>query len=151
MLGKLAGERAPDVIVCVADATNLRLVLRLVLELKQVGRPVVLALNMIDIAQRGLEIDLERLSRELGVPVVTTVAIRSGGIDELLAEVDAPARRPAAGGTRPTGASPTPASSAAPSARPSASCARRSASAGQPDPGTAQGRRGAAASGRRAW
>ncbi|HQR88570.1 MAG TPA: FeoB small GTPase domain-containing protein, partial [Caulobacter sp.] len=52
ILGRLAGEPAPDVLVCVADATNLRLVLRLVLELKQVGRPFVLALNMYDIAQR---------------------------------------------------------------------------------------------------
>jgi len=60
VLGRLEGETPPDVIVCVADATNLRLVLRLALELKQVGRPFVLALNMYDIAQRqGLRIDLE--------------------------------------------------------------------------------------------
>jgi ferrous iron transport protein B len=60
VLGKLAGEAAPDVIVCVADATSLRVALRLVLELKAAGRPLVLALNMIDIAARqGLEIDVE--------------------------------------------------------------------------------------------
>ena len=53
VLGRLAGESAPDVLVCVADATNLRLVLRLALELKQVGRPIVLALNMLDIAGAG--------------------------------------------------------------------------------------------------
>ena len=77
VLGKLAGETVPDLLVAVADATNLRLVLRLLLELKQTGQPMVLALNMIDIAQRqGIDIDLEALSRELGCPVVTTVATR---------------------------------------------------------------------------
>ena len=85
VLGRLAGETAPDVVICVADATNLRLVLRLALELKAVGRPCVLALNMIDIAQRqGLEIDTERLSRELGMPVIATVATRGRGIDMLV-------------------------------------------------------------------
>ena len=85
VLGRLAGETAPDVVVCVADATNLRLVLRLALELKAVGRPCVLALNMIDIAQRqGLEIDTQRLSRELGVPVIGTVATRGRGIGILV-------------------------------------------------------------------
>jgi ferrous iron transport protein B len=90
VLGRLAGEAAPDAIVAVADATNLRLVLRLILELKAVGRPMVLALNMYDIAQRqGLRIDLEGLRRELGCPIVTTVATRKRGIDVLTAEVDA--------------------------------------------------------------
>ena len=90
VLGRLAGETPPDVVVCVADATNLRLVLRLILELKAVGRPLVLALNMFDIAQRqGLRIDLEGLSRELGAPIVTTVATRKRGIDDLLGQVDA--------------------------------------------------------------
>ena len=89
VLGRLAGEPTPDVLVCVADATNLRLVLRLALELKQVGKPIVLALNMIDIAERrGLSIDIPRLSRELGVPVVTTVAVRKRGLTELLEQVD---------------------------------------------------------------
>jgi ferrous iron transport protein B len=90
VLGKLAGEAAPDVLVAVADATNLRLVLRLILELKAVGRPMVLALNMYDIAQRqGLRIDLDGLRRELDCPIVTTVATRKRGIDELVATVDA--------------------------------------------------------------
>lgn len=89
VLGKLAGEAAPEALICVADATNLRLVLRLVLELKQVGRPFVLALNMFDIAQRqGLRIDLERLSQELGAPIVTTVATRKRGLPELLEQVE---------------------------------------------------------------
>ncbi|WOB77974.1 ferrous iron transporter B [Brevundimonas nasdae] len=89
VLGRLAGETPPDVVVCVADATNLRLVLRLILELKAVGRPMVLALNMYDIAQRqGLRIDLERLRAELGVPIITTVATRKRGIDDLVAAIE---------------------------------------------------------------
>jgi len=89
VLGRLAGEAAPDVIVCVADATSLRVALRLALELKQTGRPVVLALNMIDIAARqGLEIDVEGLSRALGAPIVATVATRRRGIDLLTAAVE---------------------------------------------------------------
>ncbi len=89
VLGKLAAEVAPDLIVCVADASNLRLALRLALELKRVGRPVVLSLNMMDIARRrGIEIDADRLTRELGVPVVRSVAVRRGGTDALLGEID---------------------------------------------------------------
>jgi ferrous iron transport protein B len=92
VLGTLPGETPPDVVICVADATNLRLVLRLALELKQVGRPMVLALNMYDIAQRqGLRIDLEKLSAEIGAPVVTTVATRKRGIAELVAAAQAQA------------------------------------------------------------
>lgn len=89
VLGRLAGETPPDVVVCVADATNLRLVLRLILELKAVGRPMVLALNMYDIAQRqGLRIDLEALRAELGVPIITTVATRKRGVDDLVAAIE---------------------------------------------------------------
>jgi len=89
VLGRLVGESSPEILVCVADATNLRLVLRLVLELKSVGRPMVLALNMFDIAERqGIRIDLEGLSRALGVPVVTTVAVRKRGLGDLLSQVD---------------------------------------------------------------
>ncbi len=89
VLGKLASERAPDLIVCVADASNLRLALRLALELKQVGRPVLMSLNMMDIARkRGIEIDIDVLARELGLPVVSSVAVRRGGTDALLAALD---------------------------------------------------------------
>jgi ferrous iron transport protein B len=92
VLGRLQGEAAPDVIVAVADATNLRLVLRLILELKAVGRPMVLALNMFDIAERqGLRIDLKRLSAALGVPIVTTTATRKRGIPDLIAAIEAAA------------------------------------------------------------
>ena len=70
-------------------ATNLRVALRLVIEFKRVHRPMLLVLNMIDIARRrGVEIDLDKLSAELGVPVVTSTAVRRGGIDDLLHRID---------------------------------------------------------------
>ncbi len=99
VLGRLEGEVPPDVVICVADATNLRLVLRLALELKAVGRPAVLALNMVDIAQRqGLDIDADRLSAELDMPVIGTVATRRRGIAELVTAVEARADAAAAAG-----------------------------------------------------
>ena len=89
VLGRFASETAPDLLVCVADATNLRLALRLVIELKQVGRPLLLVLNMIDIARRrGMAIDLDKLSAELGVPVITAAAVRRGGTDDLMRRLD---------------------------------------------------------------
>ncbi len=89
VLGHFAGESAPDLLLCVADATNLRIALRLVLELKRLGTPLLLVLNMIDIAKhRGIEIDLPRISEELGVPVVTATAVRRGGTGDLLRRLD---------------------------------------------------------------
>ena len=89
VLGQISGERAPDLIVCVADATNLRLTLRLVLELKKVGRPIVLALNMFDVAaRRGIGIDVDKLSRDLGIAVAPTVAVRRTGTVDLLHEIE---------------------------------------------------------------
>ncbi len=59
------------------------------IELKQVGRPLLLVLNMIDIARRrGIEIDLDKLSAELGVPVITAAAVRRGGTDDLMRRLD---------------------------------------------------------------
>src|SRR5437879_4134209 len=85
VLGRHATEPAPDLLVCVVDATNLRLSLRLVLELKRLGRPMIVALNMSDLAaQRGYTLDRAALERALGVPVVPTVAVRSGGERELV-------------------------------------------------------------------
>ena len=90
VLGGLLDETVPDCIVCVADATNLRLSFRLVLELKRVGRPMLLVLNMMDLARhRGIAIDLDRLSSELGIPVTTAVSVRKGGTAELLHHLDA--------------------------------------------------------------
>ena len=89
VLGRQQGERSPDLLVCVVDATSMRLAIRLALELKRTGRPLLLVLNMIDIARRrGIEIDLETLSAELGVPVVTSVAVRRGGTDDLVGRID---------------------------------------------------------------
>src|SRR5665647_2870630 len=69
--GLRAGEQAPDAIVCVVNATNLRLNLRLVLEVKRLGLPMVLALNMVDVAKkRGIVIDADKLAEELQMPVV---------------------------------------------------------------------------------
>jgi ferrous iron transport protein B len=82
-------EAAPDCIVCVADATNLRLSIRLVLELKRVGRPMLLVLNMFDLARhRGITIDTDRLASELGIAVTTAVSVRKGGTAELLQRLD---------------------------------------------------------------
>ena len=89
VFGEIRDEKIPDCIVCVADATNLRLSFRLVLELKQVGRPMLLVLNMFDLARhRGIVFDLDRLSSELGIPVVTAVSVRKGGTADLLRQLD---------------------------------------------------------------
>ncbi|WP_395404840.1 ferrous iron transporter B [Pseudoduganella sp. UC29_106] len=84
------GERSPDVVVCVVDATNLRLNLRLVLEIQRLGLPMLLCLNMMDVAKkRGIIVDVARLSQELGMPVLETVAVQSGGEKNLLGALDA--------------------------------------------------------------
>jgi ferrous iron transport protein B len=89
LLGRRAGESAPDFVVCVTDATNLRQNLRLVLSLKRLGLPMVVALNMTDIARRkGIVIDTERLGIELGVPVVETVGIKTTGVKALIKVLD---------------------------------------------------------------
>jgi ferrous iron transport protein B len=95
--GLRVDEQAPDAIVCVVNATNLRLNLRLVLEIKRLGLPMVLALNMVDVAKkRGITIDVAKLAEHLGMPVVETVAVQSGGEKPLLAELDRmPAGAPA--------------------------------------------------------
>ena len=88
LLGKQPGERLPSALLVVVDSTNLDNHLRFALQLIALGLPTVVALNMIDMAERdGLRIDAERLSAELGVPVVPTVAVRRKGIDELKAAI----------------------------------------------------------------
>jgi ferrous iron transport protein B len=92
LLGRRAGETAPDFVVCVTDATNLRQNLRLVLSLKRLGLPMVVALNMTDIARRkGIVIDADRLALELGVPVVETVGVKTAGVRALIKVLDAAA------------------------------------------------------------
>lgn len=87
--GFLPGEPAPDVLVCVVDATNLRLHLRFALEVRELGKPMILAVNMADVARRrGITIDLAALERELGVPVVETVAVKRNGARALVERID---------------------------------------------------------------
>jgi ferrous iron transport protein B len=89
VLGRTSGEALPDLVLCVADSTNLRLTIRLLLELKSTGRPIALVLNMFDIAtRRGVSVDVSKLSEALGVPVVTSIAVRKGGTADLLRLTD---------------------------------------------------------------
>jgi ferrous iron transport protein B len=89
LLGRRAGESAPDFVVCVTDATNLRQNLRLVLSLKRLGLPMVVALNMTDIARRkGQVINAARLAQELGVTVVETIGIKATGARDLIKVLD---------------------------------------------------------------
>lgn len=91
--GKLGKQ--PDAIIAVADATNLRMTLRMVLELKQIGLPMVVSLNLSDVARRrGQQIDVSRLSEMLGVPVVETVAITEHGTRAIKKAVAALPRQP---------------------------------------------------------
>jgi ferrous iron transport protein B len=89
LLGRLADEPPPEFVVCVVDATNLRLNLRLVLELRDLGVPMVVALNMSDLAvSRGYHLDPARLEQELGVPVVETVAVDHDGVRRLVDKLE---------------------------------------------------------------
>ena len=82
--GAHESEAQPEVLVCVINASNIRVHLRLVLELKALGLPIIVALNMHDLATRdGIEIDVDRLSEELGLPVLTTIAVRTSGVEAL--------------------------------------------------------------------
>ena len=93
--GFLPGEPAPDVLVCVVDATNLRLHLRFALEVRELGKPMIVALNMADVARRrGIVVELEVLERELGVPVVETVAVKRHGAKALVEQIDRMAAEP---------------------------------------------------------
>ncbi|MES2282946.1 MAG: ferrous iron transporter B [Pseudomonadota bacterium] len=91
LYGRAKDEKRPDLIVCVVDATNLRRSLRLVLGVKRLGIPCVVAVNMQDLARdRGLAIDVDALSKELGLPVVSTVGTRGGGDVDLRLLLDKP-------------------------------------------------------------
>ncbi|WP_449466666.1 ferrous iron transporter B [Stenotrophomonas humi] len=88
--GFYPGEAAPDALVCVIDATNLRLHLRFALEVRELGKPMIVALNMVDAARRrGIEIDVPALEKALGVPVVETIAVRRNGAKALVERIDA--------------------------------------------------------------
>ena len=87
--GRRAGEPLPDLLVCVVDATKLRLNLRLVLEAKRLGLPMVVALNMSDRAEHlGIRVDVARLAAELDLPVLPTVGVRGDGAQALVAALE---------------------------------------------------------------
>lgn len=87
--GKIAEEGQQDAFLCVVDATNLKLHLGLVLEMIELGRPILLVLNMMDEARRrGMQINTQKLSQRLGIPVVETVAVRDAGIENLMSALD---------------------------------------------------------------
>jgi len=104
LLGRGSSKDRPNFVVCVTDATNLRQNLRLALSLKRLGLPMVVALNMSDIARRkGINIDAAKLAKELGVPVVATVGVKPSGVEHLVRVLDqlptaaAPGAAPAVG------------------------------------------------------
>lgn len=89
LMGEMANESIPDGIIVVADATNLRMSLRMILELKSLGLPMMVALNLSDVAaSRGMTVDEAALSQEIGLPVVKTVAIKRNANAQLLALID---------------------------------------------------------------
>jgi ferrous iron transport protein B len=89
VMGKIAEEGQQDAFLCVVDATNLTLHLGLVLEMIELGRPMLLVLNMMDEARRrGMQINTQKLSERLGIPVVETVAVRRSGIENLMNALD---------------------------------------------------------------
>ena len=89
LLGKQKGERTPDALIIVVDASNLDNHLRFALQLIELGLPTIVALNMVDLAKRdGLELDSKRIEAELGVPVIETVAVRKRGVRELHGALD---------------------------------------------------------------
>ena len=89
LLGERLDEKAPDAVVLVLNATNLRLNLMLALEVIRLGHPTIVALNMMDAAARlGMKIDVKRLSHSLGVPVIETIAVQSGGVAALVTQLD---------------------------------------------------------------
>src|SRR5579864_5411049 len=84
LLGNCPGEQPPDVIVAIVDASNLERHLYLVTQLLEIGAPVVVALNMIDIAERhGIRVDAETLRKQLCLPVVPIQANKGTGLKEL--------------------------------------------------------------------
>src|SRR5438132_10658550 len=89
LLGRQKGERQPDALIIVLDASNLDNHLRFCLQLIELGLPTIIALNMVDLAKRdGLELDPSKIEQELGLPVIETVAVRRRGVTELQTAVD---------------------------------------------------------------
>ena len=88
ILGRHPSDARPDLIVAIVDASNLHRNLYLVTQVLELGLPVVIALNMIDVAKaHGLTLDVPRLSRQLGVPVIPIQANKGKGLDQLKAAI----------------------------------------------------------------
>ena len=84
LLGRAEGEKRPDLVLCVLNATNLRRNLRLALAAKRLGLPCIVLLNMSDVAKRnGLKIHSADLAAELGLPVIPTIGVNAHGVDDL--------------------------------------------------------------------
>jgi ferrous iron transport protein B len=87
--GDAGAAEKPDALMVLIDAADLRTHLHLALQLKALGRPMLLVLNMIDLAQRdGVEIDVPKLEQRLGIPVVTACSTRKAGRAALLERLD---------------------------------------------------------------
>ncbi len=94
--GAQAGEKRPDAIICVMDASNIRNHLKFALELKAQGLPMLVVLNMVDLAARdGIEIDVAKLQALLAMPVISTVAVRKTGLADVLTHVAPLLKQPA--------------------------------------------------------
>jgi len=99
--GRLEGEKAPDALVVVLDAAQIRTHLHNVLQAKNYGLPMIVVLNMMDMAARdGVEIDLHELEAEIGVPVITSVAVRTAGRQALVDKLNSWGQEIAAGAVK---------------------------------------------------
>jgi len=97
LLGQKDEEPAPDAVVVIVDASNLERNLYLMTQVQELGIPVVIALNMVDVADaQGMRIDAAELSHKLGVPVVRLQANKHKGIEELKHAVARTIANPAA-------------------------------------------------------
>ena len=91
LIGAMEGARRPDLVVCLLDASNLERNLYLASQVLDLGKPTIIALNMVDVAEgAGMQVDAGKLSEELGVPVIPMVASRGQGIEELRAAISGP-------------------------------------------------------------
>ena len=96
LIGAIEGSRRPDLVVCLVDASNLERNLYLASQVLDLGKPTIIALNMVDAAEgAGIQADAGKLSEELGVPVIPMVASRGQGIEELRAAICGPLPIPA--------------------------------------------------------
>lgn len=95
LTGQTPGAEAPDMLLVLVDAAHIRTHLHSVLQLRAIGRPMIVSLNMIDLAERdGLVLDVAKLEQRLGVPVVTSRATRKAGRTDLIARLDRELEKP---------------------------------------------------------